>query len=55
MTDFSFDQYQEEMKPFADLISGIVHIVGYEDKKEEKEKSEGVDRSDISLSINYAP
>jgi hypothetical protein len=35
MADLTFSQYQEIMKPFFDLIKGIVHIVGYESQEEE--------------------
>ena len=40
MPELSFSQYQEAMKPFFDLIKGIVHIIGYENKEKENGISE---------------
>ena len=40
MPELSFSQYQELMKPFFDLIKGIVSIIGYETKDKESELSE---------------
>ncbi|MDH5533657.1 MAG: hypothetical protein OEX81_04495 [Candidatus Pacebacteria bacterium] len=40
MSELSFSQYQEIMKPFIDLIYGIVNIIGYDNKEKEKETAD---------------
>ena len=50
MSDLSFSQYQEAMKPFFDLIEGIVHIVGYESQEEESEINQSL-ITQIMLSV----
>ncbi|NCN87504.1 MAG: nucleotidyltransferase family protein [Candidatus Pacebacteria bacterium] len=50
MSDLSFSQYQEAMKPFFDLIKGIVHIIGYENKEKENEINESL-ITQIMLSV----
>jgi len=42
MSELSFTQYQAVMKPFFDLIKGIVHIVGYENEEKENEINESL-------------
>lgn len=37
MPGITFNQYQEVMKPFIDLIEGIVKIIGYDKTEEENE------------------
>lgn len=54
MSDQTSIQYQELMKPFFDLIKGIVHIVEYESEKQEKEVSDDlINQIFLSVSIMH--